>query len=459
MPEKSTLLSFDDIAELDEYLKSCKEMYGLFKDQTFTNIFAEYAISEESSKRIYDMEQEVIDSLTYQNLDEILETLEIDKSKVKTRRQKGYMGGETFLEFIKGTFTDIKTRVADVVAQKENMESLIKDVNDAKQSTIDYVNSDEFVERKNQYYRKQLESLKDEGLSLEEKEKVKTELTFMDNLESCAFVYDRLERVGTKEVQRVMDHFFKDTLGEYMMHKFNGSCKKFHIGRDIYRYFLNLEETFLPEEYHPFNNLFLFVCIRYISYADDRNSNERDYVHRLINNLVFLYNHKFPTKEREEKFIDTIQRVCQFFFPYKETFITKNVTYKEHPERLRREELVKRREKSELMKTLKLKGIEFSPNDSIEDLKAALDKFEEEKKEKERLEVEASQEEPSTPDTDEESSDEEESPQILEIDEEVLPEVPEFNLEDYSIQQISENVPDENSSSPVDFVVEQINPE
>ena len=86
MPDASILLSKEEITDLNEYVDSCKSLYELFRNQTLSNIQSDYAISEDSSKRIYDMEDNVIDTLTYQNLDEVLELLEIDKSAVKTKR-------------------------------------------------------------------------------------------------------------------------------------------------------------------------------------------------------------------------------------------------------------------------------------------------------------------------------------------------------------------------------------
>ena len=463
MPDASILLSKEEITDLNEYVDSCKSLYELFRNQTFSNIQSEYAISEDSSKRIYDMEDNVIDTLTYQNLDEVFELLEIDKSAVKTKREKGYMGGETFLEFIKEAFKEIKTRIADVVEQKTQLEDLMADINEAKQSTIDYVNSPEFMEKKQEHYKNQLESLKVERLSEEDKKKVEAELRFIDSMESCAFLYERLDKLGVEEVHRIMDHFFKNALGEYTMRKFRAACKKFHINWDIYRHFLNLEETFLPEEYHPLNNVFLFVCIRFISYADDRNSNENDYVHRLVNNLVFLYTHKFPTKEREENFLETVKKVCRFFLPHKEEFVIRNLTYKNHPERIKRIELIKDREKAELTRTLKLKGIEVDTNASVEELKETLQKFEQEKEENARLEAEAAKEAEAEETEEEipadEAQEETEEPKVLEVDKEVLPDVPEFNLEDYSIQQVCEETNEKDPKAPVNFVVEQINPE
>ncbi|HAU88110.1 MAG TPA: hypothetical protein DCW90_22325, partial [Lachnospiraceae bacterium] len=154
--------------------------------------------------------------------------------------------------------------------------------------------------------------------------------------------------------------------GTVLMQKFRAKCKQFDIDPRIYQYLLNIEEICLPEEYYPFNNLFLFVVMRYVSYADRYNKVDRMYVQKILNNMMMLIHHSFPSQVDEDDFVSLIKECVDHFLSDRDKFIDDNTTHQHHPSRQQAENAAEQRKKELLLKAAKLRGIDMNPElDSI----------------------------------------------------------------------------------------------
>lgn len=355
----------EDIALMDDCLDTGRSMLKLLKEQTLSALYSKYGVSEKQIDLICQMEDSIIENLSYQNMEEYLQLLELDTAMVQKNRNRAFRGEVSLLKYTQEMLRDIRSEMTTVLTNKANLEDVTESINEVKQNYIDFVHSDKFADIQKQRIEKLKESV---DLTIDEKERkeLKEKLEYIENLQYHKFLLQRLEELGEKEVIRLKDHFFSNGLGDFTLKKFTAACKRFKLASNIHMHFINLEEQFLPEEYHPFNNMFLFVLMNYVSYADDRNPKDCAYVDKIFNSLILLIQHKFYGNEEEQRFIDLIKTVDSYFLEYTEVYKEKNITWANHPVRVRHGERVERRKRDEILKRLKLKGIEADPSlDSV----------------------------------------------------------------------------------------------
>ena len=166
------------------------------------------------------------------------------------------------------------------------------------------------------------------------KKKMEKMISDMEAASDLSFVHERFEKFGEKEVESIKTAYFDRIRGSYIIDKYNSKMKSFGFDAKLYTYFFNLEENFLPEEYHPFNNLFLFIYMRMVAYADKSNKRDVMFIQSLTSTMANLIYHKFNSSELEQGFIDIIKLVDDHFMKYKEYFEKNNETYEKHPARI-----------------------------------------------------------------------------------------------------------------------------
>ena len=125
-----------------------------------------------------------------------------------------------------------------------------------------------------------------------------------------------------------------DSLVIKKFRRFYKKMKMFGFKQDLYTYFLNIEETFLDERYHPFNNLFLYIYARMIAYSDPYNKKDVMFVNAINSGLASLIYHKFESTEQELNFKGIIMGIDDYFMGDREFFEKNNTTYEKHPERI-----------------------------------------------------------------------------------------------------------------------------
>ena len=227
---------------------------------------------------------------------------------------------------------DIKKSSMTVYAQKREVDRAIADSNDIMEDYLNYLSSDKIVEARTKYLENLKESLKktDDGPMKNKMEKMVADIEASYNL---SFIFNRLESLGVEEMQSVVDAFFSNQKGKYVMNRFNTKIKAFGFNKNIFQRFLNLEEMFLPEEYHPFNNLFLFTYIRIVAYADPYNKTDKMWVQAITAKISDLIYHRFQTDKKEKIFIAIIKRVDDYYQDYREKFVKDNETWPGHESR------------------------------------------------------------------------------------------------------------------------------
>lgn len=162
---------------------------------------------------------------------------------------------------------------------------------------------------------------------------MRQKIEFMESTITLDFITERIKHVK-REKTTIMRQFFSEREGSYSLDRCKSKSPKFGFDKDWYKFFFNLEENFLPEEYHAFNNLFLFNVMRFIGYQDPYNQKDRGMVQAIVSSLTGLVYHKFADTEMENVIISLIKDYDSYFEDQREKFMNDNTTRPNHPVRL-----------------------------------------------------------------------------------------------------------------------------
>lgn len=277
-------------------------------------------MSKEAIEQIDSAKVDRIITFTKSKLDEINAAKDYDTDEKKAM---------TFSEYCIACFKEIYdccVQYADAVKEKENLDKEIRDITN---KSYDASTSSKARLEKVESLEKQLDSETDP----DKKVKIQKMLNTVRKTEDLSFLTERIVKIGDNEVRNIINTFFHQKRSSLIMDKFRIRIKRLGYDENTYKMFFNIEEMFLPEEYYPMNNMFLFMAMRFISYADTNNKDDALFCSSLLIKMYNLVYHRFSTPEEEAAFIDQIKAVDDYFAPYKETLIEKNVTSPNHPAR------------------------------------------------------------------------------------------------------------------------------
>jgi hypothetical protein len=200
-------------------------------------------------------------------------------------------------------------------AQKE-METAIKEYGAL-------LNSEEMKEREENSYNEMKKTL-ETSTDPNEIRRIKKTMEALDDAKSMNFLVQRLDQIGDKEIKSIMGQMFDPRLNAYIYGKYESKMKQLKYKPEIYTKWMDIEELFCGKSYYPYNNLFLFVCMRYIAHADMYDNTEKYLSQTLISKLTKLIYHSFGNVEEEKEFIDLVKMVDDKFSNYKDEFLEKN---------------------------------------------------------------------------------------------------------------------------------------
>ena len=153
------------------------------------------------------------------------------------------------------------------------------------------------------------------------------------------------------------------------MDRFSTKITKYGYSDKLYKYFFNIEEHFLGEEYYSFNNLFLFNYMRFVAYSDPYSTSDKMYVQSLTASLSNLIYHRFVSTEAEKGFLEVIKRFDDKFRDDVEYWTLWNTTNPVHPTRIEATKIYNKQRKDALIKKmddLKIEG--YDPEDTPDNL-------------------------------------------------------------------------------------------
>ena len=236
---------------------------------------------------------------------------------------------------------DLKDTSLSILASREEANEIKKDSSEALQEYFTYLSSDKVKEaRKNRLAK--MKELYEECEDMLQKKKLKKQIDTLELSFNFKYIKERLSKYGEDEVQRIINSAFKErAASSYLVEKFKSRAKHFGYKSDVFNQFFNIEDTFLPDEYKPMNNLFLFIYMRFVAHSDPYNKHEKLLVYSLTSALSDLKYHRLSSESAAE-LINVIKDVLDFFMPHIEEIKKINTSWKEHPENIKRVEEYRR---------------------------------------------------------------------------------------------------------------------
>ena len=188
------------------------------------------------------------------------------------RYQKGDNDSEllTEEESIRKILLEIKKDSMTIYQVRQQINELKDESADILKEYNTYLSSSEVRKKKMERLEKMKEMSEKETDENKKKEMMK-KISIMESSYSLSFLFDRIDKYGKKEIESIKNAFFDKARGSYIIKRYKDKIKLFGFNQKTYRYFFNIEENFLPESYHVFNNLFLFIYMRTVAYYDPYN--------------------------------------------------------------------------------------------------------------------------------------------------------------------------------------------
>ena len=276
-----------------------------------------------------------------------------------------------FVEYLRSIFKDIRESIDNLNTLYSDRDKINYQISEASDNYFNFINSDEYQEKKNKKIA-EIKAKAESETDIIKKKKLLYNIEKLEKSENLEFLFERIEKLGEKEVANIVDIFFNKKRSELVMEKFVARLPKFGYNSDIYKYFFNFEEKFLPEEYHELNNIFLFVVMRYISFGDINSDKDSAYVSSILLKMYNLLYHKFSSQEKEDEFINVIKRMDNYFLPYTDKFKEKNITSPNHPERIARDEAYEEKVRVMLIAALENEGIKVDKPMETEEMRKLL---------------------------------------------------------------------------------------
>lgn len=278
--------------------------------------------------------------------------------------------GNTYddLQIIKNIMKDIKESSLAILTAKVEAEKLKKDSESIINEYLNFMSSSTVQKKR----KMRIESMKDaysQCTDNDEKLKIKKMIDTLESSQSLSFLLNRISLYKDKEIDNIVKSYFDEKSSAYILDRYNKKIAKFNFDHRLYKYFFNIEENFLEEKYHVFNNLFLFIYMRYVSYADPYDKTSKLYVQSLTSEMANLIYHRFDSNDTEQVFIEFIKSLLDKFMPYYDKFNSDNITHPKHPTRVEADTKHEKKRKDALiahMKQLHIDG--YDENSSADEL-------------------------------------------------------------------------------------------
>lgn len=272
-------------------------------------------------------------TLTDEKVEEYYETVKLDGADdaieaFQVENNTDVLGGKR--AWLKYAIDSIN----DMISSEEDLEELEEEANGEIKSYTDYICSEAYDKHRMNNI-EMWKSMIERETNPVKISKLKKSIYIVENRYTLAFMFERLhnEKTATKEHQAMLESFFNNARSNYMMEKFAAKCDQFGFSRDLYRYLLDIEERYLEEKYHVFNNFFLFTAMRFIGHCGGEEINMAKEVVQCMLNLVY---NRFYSEEVKETFLNTIRTFLDEFMNDSEIFNEKNILHPGHPYRIQK---------------------------------------------------------------------------------------------------------------------------
>lgn len=292
-------------AELDHKMNNLKKT-----KETIDSGRKKYLTDEEFEKILHDKLQTLTKDINDMSLEELRVFNKIDDEH--TLIEEPNMDDDTLKEYMQGVFEYMKssdkfnTEIDDLVKEydhiQEEMDRIVEETieEQAKGDVINYLR--ETINK--------LLNIAKENDNIESITKFETmQLAFEDSFKLDRIV-DLYTKIGVSNTK-----IESEKKAGYIYNRYKDKMRQLKLKNDLV-YLSNLEEKFLPEEYHDRNNLFVFIIMKYISKLSivnglDKN-NDIVFASQITTNLFLLFKNKLKDDDKE-LLLTNIKRVLDLF--------------------------------------------------------------------------------------------------------------------------------------------------
>lgn len=269
-----------------------------------------YLTDDEFEKILHDKLQTLTKNISDMSLEELREFNKIDDEN--TLIEEPNMDDDTLKEYMQGVFEYMKS--SDHF--NTEVEGLLKEY-DHIQEEMDRIVEESIEEQAQGDVIKYLRDTITKLLNIAKENNNKESITKFETMQ-LAFedsfklnrIFDLYKRIGVGNTK-----IESEKKAGYIYNRYKDKMRQLELKNDLV-YLSNLENKFLPEEYHDRNNLFVFIIMKYISKLSivkglDKN-NDIVFASQITTNLFLLFKNKLKDEDKE-LLLTNIKRVLDLF--------------------------------------------------------------------------------------------------------------------------------------------------
>lgn len=292
-------------AELDHKMNNLKKT-----KETIDSGRKKYLTDDEFEKILHDKLQTLTKNVSDMSLEELREFNKIDDEN--TLIEEPNMDDDTLKEYMQGVFEYMKS--SDNF--NTEVDGLLKEY-DHIQEEMDRIVEESIEEQAQGDVIKYLRDTIAKLLIIAKENNNKDSITKFETMQ-LAFedsfklnrIFDLYKRIGVGNTK-----IESEKKAGYIYNRYKDKMRQLELKNDLV-YLSNLENKFLPEEYHDRNNLFVFIIMKYISKLSivkglDKN-NDIVFASQITTNLFLLFKNKLKDEDKE-LLLTNIKRVLDLF--------------------------------------------------------------------------------------------------------------------------------------------------
>lgn len=226
---------------------------------------------------------------------------------------------------------DIKDSSLRILSSKMEVKKIETESEKLFEEVITSYNSPESIEeRKNNLIQLKLDI--DNETDEDKRYEIQKKYDILSKAFSLDFFTERLRSLGEKEVTSIVNSFFNDQKGAYVIDRFKRTMRRINkVNPEIYKNYFNIEQYFCGEEYYKYNNLFLFIYMRFIGRCSPYDKRDVIYAQAITSAISNLMYHRFGDAKYESDMINLVKSVDDYFINYAEKFEKENLMNPLHP--------------------------------------------------------------------------------------------------------------------------------
>lgn len=269
-----------------------------------------YLTDDEFEKILHDKLQTLTKNISDMSLEELREFNKIDDEN--TLIEEPNMDDDTLKEYMQGVFEYMKssdnfnTEIDELLKEYDHIQ---EEMNRIVEESIEEQAQGDVIK----YLRDTINKLLNIAKENDNKESITKfetmQLAFDDSFKLNR-IFDLYKRIGVGNTK-----IESEKKAGYIYNRYKDKMRQLELKNDLI-YLSNLENKFLPEEYHDRNNLFVFIIMKYISKLSivkglDKN-NDIVFASQITTNLFLLFKNKLKDEDKE-LLLTNIKRVLDLF--------------------------------------------------------------------------------------------------------------------------------------------------